>query len=43
MNFKLLLIVAAILFFLLDGFRVPASVNWSALAWACVVAAFGLF
>lgn len=37
---RLILLILAIVFFLLDGFRVPASVNWTSLAWACVVAAF---
>jgi len=37
--FKLILAILAIVFFLLDGFRVPASVSWTPLGFACVTAA----
>ena len=39
MSIKLILIVLAVIFFLLDGFRVPAKVSWTPLAFACVTAA----
>ncbi len=35
---KLVLSILAVIFFLLDGFRVPAKVNWTALGFACVAA-----
>jgi hypothetical protein len=36
---KLILVIAAIVFFLLDGFRVPAKVSWTPFGFACVTAA----
>jgi len=40
--FKLVLIVLAFAFFLLDAFRVPAKVSWTPLAFACLTAALFL-
>lgn len=37
-TFKLILLVLAIVFFLLDAFRVQANVNWVSLGFACVTA-----
>lgn len=39
---KLILAITAVVFFLLSGFQVKASVNWDGLGKACVVAALML-
>lgn len=39
MEVVVVLLVAAVVYFLLEAFRVPAGVNWTPLAWAFVVAA----
>lgn len=38
MEIVIALFLMALVFFVLDGFRVPASVSWTPLAWAWAMA-----